>query len=68
MKLYRMITGPDDAEFCHRVSQAISTGWELAGSGSLAFDANRGKTICAQPVVKDVPGEEYQRSIKLSNY
>jgi hypothetical protein len=24
MKLYRLLTGPDDASFCHRVSEALS--------------------------------------------
>jgi hypothetical protein len=68
MKLYRMITGPDDNEFCHRVSKALSNGWELAGSASLTFDAVRGRTMCGQPVVKDVPDEDYSPEIKLGNY
>jgi hypothetical protein len=25
--LYRYLTGPDDASFCHRVSEALSRGW-----------------------------------------
>ncbi|SEG52051.1 protein of unknown function [Bosea lathyri] len=27
--LYRYLTGPDDAAFCHRVSEALSQGWVL---------------------------------------
>jgi hypothetical protein len=27
--LYRYLTGPDDAAFCHRVSEALSQGWQL---------------------------------------
>ncbi len=27
--LYRYLTGPDDAVFCHRVSEALSRGWVL---------------------------------------
>jgi hypothetical protein len=27
--LYRYLTGPDDASFCHRVSDALSRGWVL---------------------------------------
>ncbi len=27
--LYRYLTGPDDASFCHRVSEALSRGWLL---------------------------------------
>lgn len=68
MKLYRMITGPDDDQFCHRVSKALSNGWELAGSASLTYDATRGKTMCGQPVMKDVPGETYEEGIKLGDY
>ena len=30
--LYRMLTGPDDASFCHRVSEALSKGWQLTAS------------------------------------
>lgn len=29
--LYRYLTGPDDASFCHRVSEALSLGWSLYG-------------------------------------
>lgn len=29
--LYRYLTGPDDASFCHRVSEALSQGWVLYG-------------------------------------
>lgn len=68
MKLYRMITGPDDDQFCHRVSKALSSGWELAGSASLSYDAKRERTICGQPVVKEVPGEIYRKDIKLGEY
>ena len=67
MRLYRMITGPDDNTFCHRVSKALSNGWELHGSASLAFDATAGKAMCGQPVVKDVSGD-YSADIKLADY
>lgn len=32
MLLYRYLTGPDDASFCHRVSAALDRGWQLYGS------------------------------------
>lgn len=67
MRLYRFITGVDDSEFCHRVTQALNKGWELSGSPSLTFDAERGRTICGQAVVKDAPGE-YAPDIKLGDY
>ncbi|HEY3503207.1 MAG TPA: DUF1737 domain-containing protein [Actinocatenispora sp.] len=33
---YRLITGPDDAEFCSRVSAALDEGYELYGSPAVA--------------------------------
>ncbi|CTQ55213.1 hypothetical protein LP7551_03754 [Roseibium album] len=67
MKLFRFITGVDDSEFCHRVTQALNKGWELSGSPSLTYDATRGATICGQAVTKEVAGE-YSRDIKLGDY
>lgn len=67
MRLYRFITGPDDSEFCHRVTEALNKGWELSGSPCLTFDAERGRTICGQAVTKDVAGE-YSPDIKLGDY
>ena len=32
---YRLLTGVDDDEFCHRVSTAIALGYELYGSPSV---------------------------------
>ncbi len=57
MKLYRLLTGPDTSEFCHKVSAALSKGWELHGSPAFAFDASSGKLHCAQAVTKeaDIP-------------
>ncbi|MEL6503284.1 MAG: DUF1737 domain-containing protein [Pseudomonadota bacterium] len=68
MKLYRLITGPDDSQFCHRVSKALSGGWELASSPAFTFDGVEGKRFCAQAVTKDVPGEDYREDVKLGDY
>ena len=65
MKLYRFLTGPDDAAFCHRVSAALNNGWQLAGSPALTFNPVQGRVICGQPVVKDVEGVDYTPDIKL---
>jgi hypothetical protein len=65
MKVYRFITGPDDAAFCHRVTAALNKGWELSGSPSLAFNSQTGLVICGQAVVKDVPGKDYDPDMKL---
>lgn len=46
---YRLLTGPDDADFCRRVSEALDAGYTLAGSPALAFDGQR--VIAAQAVL-----------------
>ncbi len=63
--LYRYLTGPDDASFCHRVSEALSQGWELYGNPTLTFDATAGHVICGQAIIKDVDGS-YTPDLKLS--
>jgi len=57
MRLYRMITGPDDSAFCDRITKAISEGWELHGSASLSFDPVKGRTMCGQAIIKDTDDE-----------
>lgn len=46
---YRLITGPDDAEFCSRVSAALDEGYELYGSP--AITSGEGGVVVAQAVV-----------------
>ena len=41
LPIYRLLTGPDDAEFCKRVSEAIMMGYMLYGSPTMAFDGHR---------------------------
>lgn len=65
MKLYRFLTGPDDSSFCHKVSGALAKGWHLYGSPTYGFDAESNAMRCGQAVVKDVPGVEYDPSMKL---
>lgn len=38
---YRLLTGPDDDAFCHRVSEAIALGYRLHGSPVATFDGTR---------------------------
>lgn len=64
MKLYRLLTGDDDAAFCHKVSEALNKGWALHGAPAYAFDAASGRMRCAQAMVKEVPGE-YCPNLKL---
>ena len=48
-KIYRLLTGTDDAEFCDRVSQALKEGYALYGSP--AITAIDGRVVTAQAVV-----------------
>jgi hypothetical protein len=63
--LYRYLTGPDDASFCHRVSEALSKGWELYGPPTLTYDGKSGRVICGQAIIKDVE-VPYSPDLKLS--
>lgn len=66
MKLYRFLTGEDDATFCHKVTAALNEGWELFGNPQYAFDEKSQKMRCGQAVIKTVEGKSYQPSIKFS--
>ena len=68
MKLYRYLTGPDDASFCHKVTAALNKGWQLAGSPAYAFNAATGAMRCGQAVVKEVDGVDYQPDMKLGEW
>lgn len=64
MKAYRFITNDDTSDFCHRVTEALSKGWELHGSPTYAFDMAKGVMRCGQAVVKETD-TEYSRDVKL---
>lgn len=64
MIAYRLLTGPDNSEFCHKVTKALNLGWQLYGGPSYAFDEKEGIMKCAQAVTKEVEGE-YQPDVKL---
>jgi hypothetical protein len=49
LPVYRLLTGPDDDQFCRRVSEALALGYVLYGSPALTFDGKR--VIAAQAVV-----------------
>jgi len=40
-KNYRFITGPDDDQFCFRVSEARREGWDLYGNPVIVSDGDR---------------------------
>ena len=68
MQIYRFISGEDDSAFCHRVTKALSEGWELYGSSSYAYDAVTKKMRCGQAVTKVVPDQPYDPDKKLVDY
>ncbi|PJG58806.1 MULTISPECIES: DUF1737 domain-containing protein [Aeromonas] len=49
LPIYRLITGPDDATFCFRVSEALAQGYTLYGSPSATFNGQT--VIVCQAVV-----------------
>jgi hypothetical protein len=46
---YRVLTGPDDAVFCRRVSEAIGLGYLLHGSPAVTFNGEQ--VIVAQALI-----------------
>jgi hypothetical protein len=65
--VYRYLTGPDDATFCLRVTEALSKGWSLYGSPTLTFDSAKGRVICGQAITKDVSDFEFKTNMQLSD-
>ena len=64
MKIYRFLSADDTSEFCHKVSEALSKGWELHAGPTYAFDAANGVMRCGQAVVKDIDAP-YHPDMKL---
>ncbi|WP_370211472.1 DUF1737 domain-containing protein, partial [Roseovarius sp.] len=60
----RFLSADDTSEFCHKVSEALSKGWELYGNPTYAFDASNGVMRCGQAVTKEVDAE-YSPDMKL---
>ena len=67
MIAYRLLTGPDDTSFCHKVPEALARGWSLHGSPAYIADPfDTGTLRCAQAVTKEVAGE-YDPGMKLGS-
>lgn len=49
LPVYRILTGPDDAAFCRRVSEAPALGYRLHGSPAATFNGT--DVIGAQALV-----------------
>ena len=65
MKVYRYLTGKDDSAFCHRVTAALNSGWQLHGNPTLTYDAEKKQVICGQAIVKEVEGKTYDPAMEL---
>ncbi|MGE4409380.1 MAG: DUF1737 domain-containing protein [Sphingobium sp.] len=55
MKLYRLLTGPDNSAFCARIERMLNKGWELHGPPSLTFNGET--VIAAQAIVREAEGD-----------
>ncbi|MEO5745922.1 MAG: DUF1737 domain-containing protein [Terracoccus sp.] len=51
--MYRVLTGPDDENFCLRVSDSLELGYRLHGGPAITFDGQR--VVVAQAVVWNPP-------------
>ena len=65
MKGYRFITDDDTSEFCHRVTEALSSGWKLYGEAKMTYDPKKKIMRCGQAVVKQT-NKKYKKNMKLS--
>ncbi|MEL7177179.1 MAG: DUF1737 domain-containing protein [Pseudomonadota bacterium] len=66
MKIYRFLSADDTSAFCHKVSDALSNGWELYGNPTYAFDEANGVMRCGQAVTKEIEGA-YSPDMKLGD-
>jgi hypothetical protein len=53
LPVYRVLTGPDDAAFCHRISGALELGYELYGAPALTWNGQ--SVIVAQALIWPSP-------------
>jgi hypothetical protein len=49
LPIYRVLTGPDNATFCHRVSEAVALGYCMHGGPAVTFNGER--VIVAQALL-----------------
>ena len=64
MRIYRLLTEDDTSAFCHKVSLALSKGWELHGAPTMTWDPVRGVMRCGQAVTKEI-ATPYHPEMKL---
>jgi len=62
--IYRFLSEEDTSAFCHKVTEALSKGWDLYGSPTQTFDQASGVMRCGQAVIKDIDAD-YTPDMKL---
>ena len=62
-QLYRLLTGPDDAQFCERVERMLNLGWSLYGNPTVTFNGQC--VIAAQAIVKETE-DQYRGFVQLN--
>jgi hypothetical protein len=68
MLIYRFLSGEDDSAFCHKVTKALSEGWQLYGNPSYAYDAVSKKMRCGQAVIRVAKDQPYDPDKKLVDF
>jgi hypothetical protein len=63
-QIYRFLSDEDTSAFCHKVSDALSKGWQLYGNPTYGYDAKAEVMRCGQAVVKEIAGD-YHPDMKL---
>lgn len=66
MTVYRLITGKDDASFCHRITALLARGWQLHGPPTITFNAGTAEVVCGQAITKEVEGVTYDPGMDLA--
>jgi hypothetical protein len=61
LPVYRVLTGPDDAAFCRRVSEAIALGYRLHEGPAVTFNGEQ--VIVAQALLWPGPGDLAEGSL-----
>ena len=56
LPIYRVLTGSDDAAFCHRVSEAIALGYRLHEGPAVTFNGEH--VIVAQALLWPGAGDQ----------
>ena len=44
--LYRLLTGQDNSDFCHKVTFALLKGWKLFGDLQYSYDSQSSEMRC----------------------